>query len=200
MPDSERRPAIDFNTCYEGTPAWDIGRPQRPFEKLAADGAFRGRVLDAGCGTGEHALLTASLGLETTGIDCAQRAIEIAKRKVEERGLKVRFLVWDALNLPALSEQFDTVIDSGLFHVLSDEHRLTFVDNLKAVIPSGGRYFMMCFSDRQPGTRGPRRVSRQEIRDSFSSGWQIDSIEPVVLDTTYSQDGILAWLAAITRI
>ena len=37
-----------------GTPAaWDIGRPQPTFVRLAEEGRLTGRLLDAGCGTGE---------------------------------------------------------------------------------------------------------------------------------------------------
>jgi len=45
-------------------PPWDIGRPQPAFAALARTGAFRGRILDVGCGTGEHAVLAAQLGLD----------------------------------------------------------------------------------------------------------------------------------------
>jgi hypothetical protein len=36
----------------------------------------------------------------------------------------------------------------------------------------------MCFSDEEPGTEGPRRVSRRELSDAFADGWEIESIEP----------------------
>ena len=96
----------DFDDSYVGTPAWDIGRPQSLFIALADEGAVKGRVLDAGCGTGEHALMAASRGLEATGIDASSRAIEMAKGKAIERGVTARFLVWDAL---ALAESQRTV-------------------------------------------------------------------------------------------
>ncbi len=38
-------------------PPWDLGRPQSAFLGLADQGAIRGRVLDVGCGTGEHVLV-----------------------------------------------------------------------------------------------------------------------------------------------
>jgi SAM-dependent methyltransferase len=57
-----RRPE-DFDALYAGTPPWDIGRPQPAFLALAEAGAVRGRVLDVGCGTGEHALMAAGSGL-----------------------------------------------------------------------------------------------------------------------------------------
>ncbi|HEV2446247.1 MAG TPA: class I SAM-dependent methyltransferase [Candidatus Sulfopaludibacter sp.] len=184
---------------YACTPPWDIGHPQPVFQALADAGEIRGRVLDVGCGTGEHALMAAALGLDATGIDSAAAAIEVARSKAARRGLPARFLVGSALELAALGSQFDTVLDSGLFHVFDDAGRGAFVDSLKAVIPPGSRYFMLCFSDLQPGDFGPRRVTQSEIRASFAEGWRIDSIEPAKFEIRIVPDGALAWLARITR-
>lgn len=49
---------------------------------------------------------------------------------------------------------------------------------LAAVLKPGGRLFLLCFSDKEPGDQGPRRVSRQEIEDVFAQGWVIESMEP----------------------
>jgi SAM-dependent methyltransferase len=156
-------------------------------------------VLDVGCGTGEHALMAALLGHETVGIDMSTRAVELARTKGAERGVEARFVVADALRLAGLCEQFDTVLDCGLFHVLDDGERERFVASLAEVIPPGGRYHMLCFSDRQPGDWGPRRVTEGEIRASFADGWTVDSIERTVLDITIDPAGALAWQVAVTR-
>jgi cyclopropane fatty-acyl-phospholipid synthase-like methyltransferase len=198
IPTQPRKPG-DFDAFYTGTPRWDIGRPQPAFLSLAETGAIRGRVLDVGCGTGEHTLMAASLGLEAVGVDTAAAAIASAERKARERGLSARFQLADALNLTMLGMQFDTVLDCGLFHVFSDEDRRLFVESLSAVARPGCRYFMLCFSERQPGEFGPRRVTEAEIRASFASGWQVDSIEPATLEIT-SGPGVLAWLSGLTRV
>ena len=189
-----------FNDAYRRTPPWDIGRPQGAFRALADAGALHGRVRDAGCGTGEHALLAASLGFDTTGIDGAPLAIEKAQAKARERDVDVRFVVGDVLDLANFGERWDTVLDCGVFHVFDDDARVTYVENLAAVISTGGRYFMLCFSDEQPGLAGPRRVSQDEIRASFVDGWLIDSIEASLIETNFQDRSARAWLATVTRV
>ena len=195
-----------FDAAYDGTPPWDIGRPQPVFQSLADAGALRGRVLDAGCGTGEHTLLAAALGLDATGVDSSPKAIAVARDKAAARRLSARFLVADALALDALGEWFDTVLDSGLFHVFDDADRARYVAALRAVLASSGRLFLLCFSERQPGTLGPRRVTRGEIEASFADGWRVDSIEPARFAVTersapmFGADAVEAWLARIVRV
>ncbi len=197
---SVQRPSHDFDAIYasETPPAWDIGRPQPAFDRLAKAGSLVGSVLDVGCGTGEHALLAASLGHESLGLDLSVKAIELAKTKATERGIGARFLVADAFRLVDLDEQFDTVLDCGLFHVFDDDERERFVHSLAAAVPPGGRYHMLCFSDRQPGDWGPRRVSQDEIRAAFSEGWDLGPIEPTVIDLTWDPAGALAWQVTAT--
>ncbi|GIG59279.1 hypothetical protein Lfu02_36510 [Longispora fulva] len=189
-----------FNVQYAGTPPWETGRPQPALVRLAESGAFRGRVLEAGCGTGEHALMAAALGLPTVGIDPASAAIDIARRKATERDLPARFVVASAFALGELGERFDTVLDIGLFHVFSDEERARYVDSLATVTSPDARLFLLCFSDRQPPGNGPRRVSQDEIRASFADGWRVDAIEASTLDNNNNPGGVLAWLATITRV
>jgi 2-polyprenyl-3-methyl-5-hydroxy-6-metoxy-1,4-benzoquinol methylase len=186
---------------YAGTPPWDIGRPQPAFLNLAREGAIQGRVLHAGCGTGEHSLMAASLGLDTTGIDLSASALRAAEHKARQRGLTVRFLQWDALRLTELGESFDTVLDCGLFHILDGPDRAAYIRGLRAALIPGGRLFMLCLSDAQPpGDWGrAHRVSMGEIITAFADKWQVGSIEPATLDITGSPARIRAWLAAITR-
>jgi SAM-dependent methyltransferase len=194
-----------FETFYAGQAPWDIGRPQKAFTEAADQ--VTGSVLDAGCGTGENALFFAQRGCRVTGIDFVEEAIRRARRKAQERGLSATFLVKDALTLKDWSERFDNVIDSGLFHVFSDEDRKRYVEGLATVLKPDGRLFLECFSNEEPGTQGPRRISRQELHDAFAHGWQIESIAPTraevrpdFKDFTFSEGGPKAWFALVRRL
>ncbi|HEY6277414.1 MAG TPA: class I SAM-dependent methyltransferase [Streptosporangiaceae bacterium] len=192
-----------WDGAYEAqTPApWDIGHPQPVFARLAASGLLSGRLLDAGCGTGEHALLAAARGADVVGVDISARAIELARRKAAERGLTVRFETADALNLGALGMTFGTIVDSGLFHVFDDGDRARYVASLASVAEPGGTLYLMCFSDRQPGGFGPRRVREDELRAAFSDGWAVVSIVPEEFEINpgFGTLSAHAWLATIRR-
>ena len=188
-----------FDSAYQGTPPWDIGRPQKEFVELVRRGEITGSVLDIGCGTGEHALFFAGEGHEVWGIDSAPAAIQKAQEKAAQRGLPVHFCVLDARDLSRLNRTFDTVTDSGLFHTLSDEDRPVFVDNLAAILSPKKNYFMLCFSDREPAGYGPRRITKREIQDSFSDGWTINYIRPAIFESRTRAEGPRAWLSSITK-
>jgi SAM-dependent methyltransferase len=195
-------PSWDASYAGSAPPPWDVGQPQPAFVRLAERGLLTGQVLDAGCGTGEQTLLAASSGAEALGVDVSPLAVEQARGKASARGIKARFEVADALLLGDLGLSFDTIIDSGLFHVFDDESRARYVASLASVLRPGGHLYLMCFSDRQPGTFGPRRVSQDELRAAFGDGWTIIAIEADTFEinlgafpTTTAQ----AWLATIGR-
>ena len=127
-----------WNSVYEGSPPWDIGRPQPDFVRLADAGKLHGQVLDVGCGTGEHVMLAANHGAEAMGVDVAELAIERARAKAEERGISAMFEVGDVLHLDRLGRQFDVITDSGVFHVFDDEERPVYVNSLSSALRSGG--------------------------------------------------------------
>jgi SAM-dependent methyltransferase len=193
----------DGSYATSTAPAWDIGRPQPVFVRLADAGLLSGRVLDAGCGTGEHTLLAASKGADALGIDISPRAIERARGKAAERGIAARFEVADALNLWQFGLIFDTVIDSGVFHIFDDEDRARYVASLASVLEPGGTCYLICFSEHQPGDAGPRRVRQDELRGAFRDGWEVTEIIPEKFEVNPGSGlgvtAVEAWLATLRR-
>ena len=194
-------PQARFHDAYEGSPPWDIGRPQGLFVRLEEAGAILGSVLDAGCGTGENALYLASRGHEVWGVDVVPSAIEKARSKATERGLATTFQVADALRLGELGRTFDTVIDAGLFHTFGDDARVRYVESLAAALVAGGTFHFLCFSDRVPSGVGPRRIREDEIRAAFAHGWAVRSIEPAHFEAVGPLGPIVdAWAATVVKV
>lgn len=200
MSDKQGVPRQFFDSAYDGVPPWEIGRPQDDIVRLQARGGFKGKVLDIGCGTGENSLFLASKELEVLGIDCVPAAIEKARAKAEERKIECAFEVADALNLGKLKKTFDTVLDSGLFHTLSDADREKYAKSLAKAVKNKGTLHILCFSTDEPPGEGPRRVGERELIDLFNMrGWLVEEVSEARFESNIHPEGARAWLASFTR-
>jgi SAM-dependent methyltransferase len=191
---------------HDGPAPWDIGRPQQAIARWAAKGGFAGAVLDVGCGTGENALLVASLGLQVLGVDVAETALAIAREKARDREIQAEFAVADAFHLERLGRTFETVLDCGLFHTCDcderpGDERSRYVASLASVTRHDGTLYVLCFSDDGPDT-GPHPVSQEDLRAAFSpgNGWNVAAIEADRIETRFHDHGAPAWFATIKRI
>jgi SAM-dependent methyltransferase len=201
------RPAVPsaFDVAYQGTPSWETGRPQPVVLRLLDEGAIRGAVLDAGCGTGGHAVLLAACGQRVAGIDLAARAVDLARARARDAGVMVTFVAGDALEISnhaaALGAPFDTVLDVGLFHVLQPADRRRYAGALASVVRPGGGAFIVAWSDRNPFGIGPSRVTRRDLRRALraSEGWRVVAIEETELETLLPLGRVHAWLARLAR-
>lgn len=185
-------------------PPWDIGRPQPAF--VAAADAIHGRVVDVGCGTGDLALWLAEKGCVVTGVDFLAAPLEVARGKAARRGLRANFLEMDAVSIGEIPERFEVATDCGLFHTFDDAGRAAYVAALGRLLPAGARLMILCFSDAEPGTHGPRRVAEQELRAAFAQGWEVESIVPARFEVVpgipgaeFTSGGARAWFATMRR-
>jgi SAM-dependent methyltransferase len=202
MVDETHSPA-SFESSYAHRPPWDIGRPQAEIAALVLAGEIRGSVLDVGCGTGEHVLHLAARGFEAWGIDTSPTAIAKAQAKAKGRNEERAVLrTGDALALETLGRTFDTVIDSGVFHVFSDADRARYAKSLATVLAPGGIYFALVFSDREPEWGGPRRIKEGDFAATFTDGWRVVYVRPAKFETVFGQhrEAKEAWLARIERV
>lgn len=217
-----------WNAVYDNdTAPWVIGEPQPAIIELEKTGTIRGRVLEPGCGAGEHTILLTGLGYDVLGVDLSPSAVSHAHANAVAKGAPaVRFEQADALALatrpdfagdpPGSAPAFDTIVDSALFHVFGTdpEARAVYVHNLHAVLKPGGLLHVLALSDAEPGV-GPR-ISDTVIRESFTEGWELEELRParyrgrVPEGASESAAGlevspaglvdVAAWLARIRRL
>ncbi len=183
-----------FHEIYDGTAPWDVGVPQPEVQVLLDEELIHGRVLDVGCGTGQNAMLLAAAGHDVTAIDMVPRAVEQARGASAARDLHVHWAVGNALSLhEAVKGQFDTVLDSGVFHVFGDLDRAAYIQQLKAVTVPGGLLHIVVFSDKEGGDDGPRRISRKELVHAFQDGWVMQEIRATRYAIRSRPEGAKAW-------
>ena len=192
----------DFAEMYaEGIPPWQIDRPQPEVIRLIEQGKFESPVLDLGCGTGDNTIELARHGLVVKGLDAVPEALERARKKTEQAGLKQspEFVLGDALRLAESGLKARTVLDCALFHTFSDEERGEYIRGLEAVVSQGGRLHILSFSELETRQPGPRRLSLSEITGSFGKGWRVeDSVRCRYWDRV-RPDGAHAWRVSFVR-
>ena len=192
----------DFAGMYaEGIPPWQIDRPQPEVLQLIEQGKFESPVLDLGCGTGDNTIELARHGLVVKGLDAVTEALERARKKMEQAGLKQspEFVLADALRLAESGLEARTVLDCALFHTFSDEERKHYIQGLEAVLSPGGRLHILSFSELETRQPGPRRLSLSEITGSFGAGWRVeDSVRCRYWDRV-RPDGAHAWRVSFVR-
>jgi SAM-dependent methyltransferase len=205
-------PALSrFDDFYRSsTPPWVIGEPQPAIVELERSGLIRGKVLDVGCGTGEHTMLLTRLGYDVLGIDFSPQAVEQARRNAEAKGVAARWEVADAMNLGD-EPRYDTIVDSALFHIFDDTDRPKYVASLHHVCRPGGIVHVLALSDAGRGF-GPQ-VSDEVIREAFADGWVLEALDTTTYRgvVTEVHAGALdlpvgtrvdepAWLARVRRV
>lgn len=140
---------------------WDelLAKPalDRLYEIVAQRLPRGGRILDAGCGTGErirHLLKVTEAG-EIVGLDCSPKMLEMAQRKIPDK--RVRFVQGDVRQLPFADNTFDAVISTWVLEFFSDPRSI--VEEFVRVINETG--FVSYSFITVP------RNSRQEMDDEF---------------------------------
>lgn len=151
---------------------------------LEALGKARARVLDLGTGPGTQAVELARRGHDVVATDISASAIAGGKALARKRKVTVDFRVDDILETRLPAAFVDIVVDRGAFHVLPPRSRKRYASAVHRILRPGGRLLLKAFSDQEPGSEGPYRISSAELRASFREGFSVELIKETVFQGT----------------
>jgi ubiquinone/menaquinone biosynthesis C-methylase UbiE len=109
------------------------------------------RIIDIGCGTGNHSLRLASLGYEVTGLDVSQAMLKILKSKARDH--KVRIKQGDMRKLPHIfpDEMFDAAIMLGhvAYHLNTDNEVQDLFKGVRKILKQNGLFIFNARNSRK---------------------------------------------------
>ena len=194
----EQMNQIYGNTSLEKIP-WNIQDPPDLLVEVVENGKVAPcRAVDLGCGAGNYAMWLATKGFQVTGIDCSEKAIEIARDLAQQKEVDCEFLVGNLTSPdfePGLVFQF--AYDWEVLHHVFPEERETYIDNISKMLERGGTYFSVCFSEQDPdfGGEGKYRKtpmnttlyfsSEEEIRNLLAPNFEIKELSTVEIAGKY---------------
>ena len=113
--------------------------------ELAPAGVYR-RLIDFGCGPGLYGERFARTGYEVTGVDLSWRSIAYAERSAREKGLDIRYLQKNYLQMD-LGETFDfaTMLYCD-YGALSTVDRAALMNTVYNHLRPGGRFLLDVFT------------------------------------------------------
>lgn len=104
------------------------------------------KVLDVGCGLGTDTSRFAANGAKIHGIDIAPRAIELARKNFEWRGLQGRFDVMNGEAMDFADNSFDFVYCHTVLHFTRSPQDM--IDEIHRVLRPGGSALLMAINRR----------------------------------------------------
>ena len=104
---------------------------------IFAEKEEKGKVLDAGCGTGRDIEYLTEIGLDVKGIDLAEGMIQHAKKNK-----KGKFQKMDVRDLEFNNEEFEGIWCNTVIHFFPKEEMSEVLDEFKRTVKPGGTLYV----------------------------------------------------------
>ena len=106
-------------------------------EKMSAD---THRVLDLGCGPAFFSIILAKMGLEVTGVDCAEGMLAQARQLIGLTGVSVDLQQMDINHLDFAAGSFDVIVSRNVTWTLSNPWQV--YEECQRLLRPGGRLLL----------------------------------------------------------
>jgi SAM-dependent methyltransferase len=157
-----------FNNRYlSGDLPWNINRPDFNLVDVVRDYEIvPARALDIGCGTGDNVLWLARQGFTVTGIDIAEKAIDLALEKSIKYNVHADFYVRDVLKDDIPGYPYNFVFDRGCFHTFDKKkERSNYARKVNEILADSGYWLTLMGSvdDGRLDIGPPKRTAREVV-------------------------------------
>jgi len=99
----------------------------------------KGRILDAGCGTGRHAVALAKLDFDVVGIDISQEMLKIARNTAKKENTIVKFVRGNICKTNSPDGWFANIICMfSVFSELTEKERIKCLNEFKRILEDRG--------------------------------------------------------------
>ncbi|PKM83034.1 MAG: hypothetical protein CVU89_02595 [Firmicutes bacterium HGW-Firmicutes-14] len=133
---------LDFAEDYDRMIDWEKRlKREEPFFRELFSGSGAASVLDAACGTGKHAIMFRSWGMQAAGADVSREMIRKARENARKEGLEIDFRISGLEELDSVfSARFDAVTCMGnsLPHIKNQEGLSRAFSAVCRVLEDGG--------------------------------------------------------------
>jgi len=134
-----------------------------------------GTALDLGCGSGTDSVYLAQQGWDVTSLDFIPKALEYTQQRAEKLGVSIRPVEADITTWEP-PQSYDLVLDHGLLHNMDPDRYPAYRERVMRAIGPDGELVLLhwhpLYPDQPHGNVGPRRVSREAIKEFFAPEMQ----------------------------
>jgi len=135
-----------YNITYRHFKApWDLGAREELVSLVESGRIQPCRAIDLGSGTASNCIFLAQRGFDVTGVDYAEAAIELGRKRANEAGVMVNFIQDDLTNLRHVSGMFDFLLDYGTLDDLKPGARDLYLKNVLPLTHAGSRFLLYGF-------------------------------------------------------
>lgn len=105
----------------------------------------KGRLLDAGCGSGKYSIPLKMRGFDVVGMDVSLKALQMLSESSKSRDVDIDLLAGNIFQLPFTDDSFDIVWCYGVLQHLLSEERGSAICEFQRILRTEGLLFVEVF-------------------------------------------------------